>query len=139
MKRIIRWGITGGVIVSWALLLSCFWTNCPVPFGPIIEDASKRIESPDDLKTALLVRRLAFDLSFDPKIVDGNRTQKIYTSPDYDTFTVIVEDERIRWSRDSSLLVCASVGIRKNSPPHAWAFDFSAIAPAADSGNNSGK
>jgi len=83
MKRVIRWGIGAVFIVSWVLLLAYFGLNHLVPFGPIIEDVSKRIESPDHSKTALLIRRKGFDLNFVLKIADGNRSKTIYTSPDY--------------------------------------------------------
>ena len=139
MKRLIRWGIAGGFIVSWVLLLAYFWTNDPVPFGPIIEDVSKRIESPYHLKTAHLIRRRAFDLNFVLKIVDGNRSQTIYTPPDYNTDPTIDCNERINGHATRLCSFFASDGLSKNSLPQTWAFDFSVNAPVADSGKISDK
>ena len=111
-------------MISWLLLLGYFIISQFGPFGPIISDVSRRLEAPDHTKTALLIKRKAFDLNFVVKVEDGLRTSTLYFSPDYNTDPTIDWNERIQWSHDSSLLVFSTDAIPPYFPAKIWAFDF---------------
>lgn len=74
MKRILIWVLKGFFLISWILLFGYFYFSYLGPLGPIISDVSKRLEAPDHTKTALLIRRKAFDLNFWSRLnLDGKR------------------------------------------------------------------
>jgi hypothetical protein len=124
MKRILLWILKGFFFISWILLLGYFYFSYLGPFGSIISDVSKRLESPDHTKTALLIRRKAFDLNFLVQVKSGWRTSTLYNSPDYNTDPTIDWNERIQWSSDSTLLVFSTDEIPSYFKSKTWAYDF---------------
>lgn len=124
MKRNLLWLLMGFFLISWILLFGYFYFSYLGPFGPIISDVSKRLESPDHTKTALLDRRKGFDLNFLVQIKSGWRTSTIYYSPDYNTDPTVDWNERIKWSIDSSLLVFSTDEIPPYFKSRSWAYDF---------------
>jgi hypothetical protein len=124
MKRMLLWILKGFFLISWILLFGDFYLSHLGPLGPITSDVSKRLESPDHTKTALLVRRKAFDLNFLVKIKSGWRTSTLYDSPDYNTDPTVDWNERIKWSSDSSMLVFSTDEIPPYFKSRTWAYDF---------------
>jgi hypothetical protein len=123
MKRKLLWTLCALVLASWLVLLGYYLVSEFGPFGPIISDVSKRLESPDGTKTALLIRRKAFDLNFVVMVRSGLKTSTLYFSPDYNTDPKIDWNEKIKWSGDSSVLVFSTDAVPPFGP-EIWAFDF---------------
>lgn len=76
-----------------------------VPLGPIYTDVTKRIESPDHTKTALLIRRSGWDLNFAVKIKEGLKTTTLHWTGDFRPNLSADWNEQLIWSNDSSFLV----------------------------------
>ena len=108
MKRFMHWSIRIFYALSWLLLFGYFWISC-FGYWPLIQitsDVSKRLEAPDHSKTALPIRRKAFlDLNFIVKVISKSKAATLYTSPDYIPDPTVDYNERIEWSKDSSLIV----------------------------------
>jgi hypothetical protein len=125
MKRFLLWLLRGFFLISWFLLFGYFYVSyIGLGFGFIISDVSKRLESPDHTKTALLIRRKALDLNFLVRVKGGGNTSTLYFSPDYNNDPTVDWNERIQWSNDSSLLVFSTDEIHSYSKSRPWAFDF---------------
>ncbi|MHC4455880.1 MAG: hypothetical protein ACYS0I_02130 [Planctomycetota bacterium] len=127
MKRLIRKTALGVFFGTYVLLLISFlwpYVNLIMPFGPIHTDIAKRIESPDGSKTALLIRRQAFDLNFWVKIKEKGITKTIHFSRDFIPDSRADWNEKIVWSNDSSLLVLMVDDVQNNNEKYMWAYDF---------------
>lgn len=102
-----------------------------LPFGPIYTDVAKRIESPDRTKTALLIRRYAFDLNFILKIKEDSKTTTLFYSKDFFPDRSVDWKEQLIWSDDSSFLVMtveeppdSLLNRRSQVEKYMWAYDF---------------
>ncbi|MFA5423444.1 MAG: hypothetical protein WC374_06255 [Phycisphaerae bacterium] len=76
-----------------------------IPLGPIYTDVAKRVESPDGKKTALLIRRNAFDLNYGIKIKEGMKARTLFWTGDFVPDMGVDWNEKIIWSDDSSFIV----------------------------------
>ena len=102
-----------------------FWTDI-LPgklMGEIKTDVSRRIMSPDRTKTAILIRRHAFDLNFKVDVKSGRKKKKLFFSHDYYPDLTINWNENIECSADSSLLVL-TIREPDANEPFMWAYDF---------------
>ena len=109
------------------LLLFFIWefeTNIfPKMFWGDKSDISRRIMSPDRTKTAMLIRKHAFDLNFKLEVKSGRKKKKLFFSHDYYPDLTINWNENIEWSADSSLLVL-TIHEPDANEPFMWAYDF---------------
>jgi len=119
--------------ITYIFLLLFFLWQCVIgpvlneymPFvGPVRTDVAKRIESPDSSKTAILIRRQAFDLNFYVDIKKGLRTRKLHRSRDFYPNSQLDFNEKIVWSNDSNLLVLMIDDVSGNNEKYMWAYDF---------------
>ncbi len=102
-----------------------FWTDI-LPgklMGEIKTDVSRRLMSPDRTKTAMLIRRHAFDLNFKVDVKSGGKKKNLFYSHDYFPNLTINWNENIAWSADSSLLVL-TIHEPDANEPFTWAYDF---------------
>jgi hypothetical protein len=81
-------------VTTYILLLLFFLYQ--VLFKPVLDllvstDVAKRIESPDHTKTALLIRRYAFDLNFIVKVKEDSKTKTLFHSKDF------IPDPSVDW------------------------------------------
>ena len=95
-----------------------------IPPGPIRTDVAKRIKSPDFNKTALLIRRNAFDLNFVVKIKEKLGTRTLHWTRDFIPDLTADWNEQIVWSDDSSLIVLTVDDVRNDYEKYMWAYDF---------------
>ncbi|MHC4537078.1 MAG: hypothetical protein ACYS6K_24275 [Planctomycetota bacterium] len=95
----------------------------PRKFIGIKPDISKRLMSPDRTKTAMLIRRHAFDLNFIVEIKSDGKKKKLFFSHDYPPDISINWNENIEWSADSSLIVL-TINEPDANEPFMWAYDF---------------
>src|SRR3972149_6807483 len=114
-----------------------------IPLGPIYTDVSKRIKSPDGTKTAVLIRRNAWDLNFAVKIKEGLKTKTLHWTHDFVPNLAADWNEQIIWSDDSNLIILKvdeqlhkrpeSKGLLDDNPwyywqpspeKYIWAYDF---------------
>lgn len=107
----------------WQTLLGSL-INEFIPMGPIYTDVAKRITSPDGTKTALLIRRNAWDLNFAVKIKEGLKTKTLHWSRDFEPVRKADFNEKIIWSDDSSFIVLTVDDVRHNNEKYMWAYDF---------------
>ena len=110
------------------LLLFFVWEFCTDIFpsnfwGKIKLDVSRRLMSPDRTKTAILIRRHAFDLNFKVDVKSGSKKKNLFYSHDYFPDLTINWNENIEWSADSSLLVL-TIHEPDANEPFTWAYDF---------------
>jgi hypothetical protein len=91
--------------------------------GEIKSDVSRRHMSPDRTKTAILIRRHAFDLNFKVDVKSGGKKKNLFYSHDYFPNLTINWNENIEWSADSSLLVL-TIHEPDANEPFTWAYDF---------------
>lgn len=97
-----------------------FWDRIlPENILGIVTDISRRLTSPDRTRTALLIRRQAFDLNF---IVKVNKKILFY-SYDYVPNSTFNWNEDIEWSKDSTLLLL-SIYEPDTNELFKWAYDF---------------
>ena len=94
------------------------------PLGPIHTDVAKRISSPDYTKTALLIRRFAFDLNFAVKIKKGPLTKTLHWTRDFYPDDWVNWNEELVWSYDSSFLVMSVDNPFDDEEKYMWAYDF---------------
>ena len=87
-------------------------------------DVAKRIESPDRSKTALLIRRSAFDLNFYIEIKDGFFSKDLHKSKDFLPDSRVDWNEELIWSYDSSFLVISVDNKFDEEEKYIWAYDF---------------
>jgi len=93
--------------------------------GPISADVAKRIVSPDRTKTALLIRRNAFDLNFAVKIKKGLFTKTLHWTRDFIPDRTADWNEQIIWSDDSDFIIMTVDDVRNNNEKYMWAYSFS--------------
>jgi len=95
-----------------------------IPLGPIRTDVAKRIRSPDGTKTALLIRRNAWHLSFAVKIKEGFKTRTLYWKRSFDPDLKADWNEKIIWSDDSTFIVLTVDDVQNNNEECMWSYDF---------------
>jgi hypothetical protein len=118
-------------MIFWAtyVLLICKVFLLPLiqdfpPLGPIYSDVAKRISSPDYTKTALLIRRDAWDLNYVVKIKEGILTKTLHWTQDFYPDARVNWDEELIWSYDSSFLVMSVDNPFDDEEKYMWAYDF---------------
>lgn len=129
-KKSPAWIFKGLLVLSWVFFAGHYFIH-HFFFGGIVTDVAKRLEAPDHSKTAVLLRRKAFDLNFLVQVKRGWRSSIIYVSPDYNTDPTINWKENIQWSPDSSILVFTTDAVA-SFQSRVWAYDFRANAPLSD-------
>lgn len=106
-------------------------------FRPPTLDVSSRLMSPDQTKTAFLIRRYAFDLNFGVTVIYGGdrlknakkysrykkRAERLFWSQDYFPYLDVNWNENIEWSTDSSFLKLI-IHDPEAAKPFTWAYDF---------------
>lgn len=118
--------------VKIPIIATCVLVACMIILGIVshflfIEsiDVAKRIQSPDQTKTALLIRRYAFiDLNFVVKIKSGFFAKTLHLSKDFDHDHSRDWNEKIIWSDDSTFLVMMVDDPLADNKIYMWAYDF---------------
>lgn len=111
-----------------------------IPMGPIYTDVAKRIKSPDGTKTAILIRRNAWDLNFAVKIKENLTTRTLHWTGDFAPNLAADWNEKLVWSDDSSFIVLTveepphrryytdvfgnKTGYYEQNETYIWAYDF---------------
>jgi hypothetical protein len=125
--------ISKGIYITTYVLLSFFFLwqilfrpliDKFIPLGPIYTDVAKRIKSPDGRKTALLIRRNAWHLSFAVKIKEGFKTRTLNWKRGFDPDLKADWNEKIIWSDDSNFLVLTVDDVQNNNEKCLWAYDL---------------
>ena len=121
-------------VIFWMIYISLIFKVILVPvineynpLGPIHTDVAKRISSPDYTKTALLIRRNAFDLNYAVRIQEGQMGFDIKTlhwTRDFLPNIRVNWDEELIWSYDSSILVMSVDNEFDEEEKYMWAYDF---------------
>ncbi len=134
MSKAIKYtGIIILILIPWLWLLfdmsSLVWqfTHCG---DQRVYDVSRRVTAPDESKTALLTRSVAFDMNYRLYIVDNEimsascePDKALWISRDYNPDTRDNWHEDVEWSTDSSIIAISVEGT------YVYAYDFSAEKP----------
>jgi len=133
---------SGGVLVTLAvifviLFVITYFYAVSRFMGQITLDVSRRLMSPDHIKTAFLIRRYGFDLNFGVTVIYGGdrlknaqkyshykkRAKRLFWSCDYFPNLDVNWNENIEWSTDSSFLKLI-IHNPEAAKPFTWAYDF---------------
>ena len=100
-------------------------SNAMDGFFPYEEYIAKKLQSPDDSKTAVLTIASGFDLNFIINVEYEGKTEQLFRSRDYNSDPGINWQENLIWSDDSSLLILTVTDYYNEDDDYIWAYDFS--------------